>query len=73
MGDTGLEQAAEVSGKTGGSRESGANSGALGARDAPWDPDLAAVEAAWPALPAAIKAGILALVRAARQSPASGM
>ena len=29
------------------------------------DPELAAVAAAWPALPAAIRAGILAMVRAA--------
>jgi hypothetical protein len=28
------------------------------------DPDLAAVVAAWPALPASIRAGILAMVRA---------
>jgi hypothetical protein len=32
------------------------------------DPDLAAVVTAWPALPAAIKAGILAMVRAASGS-----
>jgi hypothetical protein len=30
------------------------------------DADLAAVNAAWPTLPEAIKAGILAMVRAAR-------
>jgi len=30
-------------------------------------PDLAAVTAAWPSLPAAIKAGILALVHAAKR------
>jgi hypothetical protein len=29
------------------------------------DPDLAAVVAAWPELPAAIKAGIVAMVKAA--------
>jgi hypothetical protein len=29
------------------------------------DPDLAAVEAAWPELPEAIRAGILAMVKAA--------
>jgi hypothetical protein len=29
------------------------------------DPDLAAVNAAWPTLPEAIRAGILAMVRAA--------
>ena len=30
----------------------------------PTDPDLAAVVAAWPGLPPAIRAGVLALVRA---------
>jgi hypothetical protein len=30
------------------------------------DPDLAAVVAAWPELPEAIRAGIVAMVRAAR-------
>jgi hypothetical protein len=32
-------------------------------------PDLATVTAAWPSLPAAIKAGILALVHAAQGAP----
>jgi hypothetical protein len=32
------------------------------------DPDLAAVVAAWPALPPAIRAGILAMVNAAGRS-----
>jgi len=32
------------------------------------DPDLAAVVAAWPELPEPIKAGILAMVKAARQT-----
>jgi hypothetical protein len=45
--------------------QSGAECGALGAQNAPLDPDLAAVVDAWPALPAAIKAGILAMVQAA--------
>lgn len=33
------------------------------------DPDLAAVVAAWPALPAAIRAGVLAMVRATGVKP----
>jgi hypothetical protein len=70
MGDTGLEQGAEVSGKAGRQPESGAKSGALGAREAPFDAELAAVVEAWPKLPAAIKAGILAIVSAA--NPKSG-
>jgi hypothetical protein len=45
--------------------QSGAECGALGAREAPIDADLAAVVDAWPELPSAIKAGILAMVRAA--------
>jgi hypothetical protein len=32
------------------------------------DPDLAAVVAAWPELPEAVKAGILAMVKAAQQT-----
>jgi len=43
----------------------GAESGALGAKKIPDDPDLAAVVEAWPKLPEAIKAGILAMVEAA--------
>ena len=35
------------------------------AHGTPADPDLAAVVAAWPELPKAIRAGILAMVRAA--------
>ncbi|MGO8903852.1 MAG: hypothetical protein ACLQU5_36755 [Isosphaeraceae bacterium] len=34
--------------------------------DAPKDPDLAAVVEAWPELPEALKAGIVAMVKAAR-------
>lgn len=43
----------------------GAESGALGAREAPSDPELAAVVDAWPTLAEPIRAGILAMVRAA--------
>jgi len=46
--------------------ESGAECGAVAARKAPLDPDLAAVVDAWPALPAAIKAGILAMISATK-------
>jgi hypothetical protein len=49
-------------GKTGIPPQSGAESGAPGARKAPLDPELAAVVDAWPALPEAIKAGILAMI-----------
>src|SRR5262245_10116968 len=39
----------------------------IATRMLPDDPDLAAVVAAWPGLPDAIRAGILAMVRAASQ------
>jgi hypothetical protein len=42
-----------------------AKSGALQAQKVPFDPDLAPVVEAWPKLPIAIKAGILAMVRVA--------
>jgi hypothetical protein len=50
--------------------QSGAECGALGAQNAPLAPDLAAVVDAWPKLPDAIKAGILAMVLAARRDGA---
>jgi hypothetical protein len=62
----GIEPGQKSSGNRGVGNQSGAECGALGARDAPLDPDLAAVVDAWPALPAAIKAGILAMIRAAK-------
>lgn len=40
-------------------------------RATPTDPELAAVVAAWPALPPAIRAGVVALVRAAATAPPS--
>ena len=62
VGLRGLELPHENTGKTGVSDQSGTESGALGAQEAPLDPELAAVVDAWPALPEAIKAGILAMV-----------
>jgi hypothetical protein len=52
--------------------QSGAECGALGAQNAHLDPDLAAVVEAWPNLPEAIKAGILAMVMATRRDGAEG-
>jgi hypothetical protein len=43
----------------------GAQSGALGTQDPLTDPDLDAIVAAWPTLPEAIRAGIVAMVKAA--------
>lgn len=62
----GNEQSADSLGNSHGSGQGGAQSGALYAPKAPIDPDLAAVVDAWPVLPAAIKAGILAMVRAGK-------
>jgi hypothetical protein len=50
---------------TGDSAPSGAESGAIEAREAILDPELTAVIDAWPVLPEAIRAGILAMIRAA--------
>ncbi|QDT75570.1 hypothetical protein I41_47810 [Lacipirellula limnantheis] len=50
-----------------GEGESGAECGALCAQEAPFDPELAAVVEAWATLSEAIKAGILAMVRAAQK------
>ena len=68
----GLEHPAKSSGNDGGGGQSGAECGALGAPNAPLDPDLAVVVDAWPKLPDAIKAGILAIVTAARRDGAQG-
>ena len=66
----GAEHGQKSSGNQGVGNQSGAESGALGAENAPIDPELAAVVDAWPALPEAIKAGILAMVTAARRDSA---
>jgi hypothetical protein len=52
--------------------QGGAESGALVPEPAAIDPDLAAVVDAWPTLPAAIKAGILAMIGAAEQGRPKG-
>jgi hypothetical protein len=70
VGGKGLEVPPKNTGNDGGGDQSGAECGALEARDAPSDLDLAAVVDAWPALPDAIKAGILAMIRAACESVA---
>ena len=66
LGDTGLEQYPETPANQGISETGDAQSDALSANSAPVDPDLAAITAAWPGLPAALKAGIVAMVNAAK-------
>jgi hypothetical protein len=56
---------AETAGNSVNLPQGGAESGALNARRATIDPTFAAVVEAWPTLPDPIKAGILAMVRAA--------
>lgn len=78
MGDTGLEHPQNPSGKSGVASESGAKCGALpGDSDpkpalaTPADPDLSAVVAAWPNVPPAVRAGIVAMVKAATPDAAA--
>jgi len=66
MAGTGLELSQDSAGNSTVALQSGAQSGALVAQNRPCDADLAEVAQAWPSLPAALRAGILAMVRAAR-------
>jgi hypothetical protein len=61
MAGTGFELPAEPSGNLTGSSQSGAESGALGARNDPLDTDLARIIDAWPRLPASVRRTILKL------------
>ena len=63
MDDEGLEQPSVSSGKHRATPESGAESGAILAETAQQDLDLQTVIGAWPGLPTAVKAGLLAAVR----------
>jgi hypothetical protein len=63
----------------GGAAQSGAHSGAHSADSAPnpvpatpTDPELATVVAAWPHLPPALRAGILAMVAASKPTGGEG-
>jgi len=62
----GIRTPRENAGKSRVSDQSGAESGALAARKDPLDPELAAVVDAWPALPEAMKASILAMIGAVK-------
>jgi hypothetical protein len=61
-------QTPENIGKSGTSADAGADAGALETRTEHFGPDLQAIIDAWATLPDAIKAGILAMVRAAGRS-----
>ena len=63
MGGRGLEQGLESLENRADRRQSGAESGALAARDVPIGPSLAAVIEAWPKLHEAIKADILTMAK----------
>ena len=63
MGRTGLEQPQCLPGKVRVATQSGAESGALFPDWAAHDPELAAVCDAWPGLPEAVRAKIVATVR----------
>jgi hypothetical protein len=60
------QQTPENTGKTQVSDAAGADAGAVETKTAQFPPDLQALIDAWPTLPDAIRAGILAMVRAAR-------
>jgi hypothetical protein len=63
---TGLEHLSQGGGKAPLSQTGGAESGAIPPDFEQMDPDLQTVIDAWPTLPSALKAGILAMIAAAR-------
>ncbi|MCZ6651489.1 MAG: hypothetical protein O7D91_00455, partial [Planctomycetota bacterium] len=76
LGPPGLEQHPKTLGNSSGSAESAAESGASNAEYVPnpaeresIDPGLASVVEAWPTLPEAIRAGIVAMVRTCDPAP----
>jgi hypothetical protein len=69
---TGRERGPFSSGKPGGSETGGAESGALGAREAEADPELRRVVEAWPALPEGVRADILGLIETTDPSGQAG-
>ena len=64
----GLELLAETNQKTAISKTRGAESGALGAREALEDAELAVIVDAWPKLPESIKGEILTAIKGCRLS-----
>lgn len=63
-----LEPGAKTPGKNADSNVSGAESGAVADETGPIDPDLQRIIDAWPALPDALKTGIVAMVEVAAKS-----
>jgi hypothetical protein len=70
VGDTGLEQPAERPANPQVSETGGAESGASGAVSAPAGPDVADLARRLAALPSDVLAGIVAMVKAASETPA---
>jgi len=66
MGDTGFEPSPKTLEKTQIEQLGGAECGAVGARNSSSDPDLRCVVEAWPNLPVAVKANVVAMVKAAQ-------
>jgi hypothetical protein len=69
VGDTGLEPTANSTQKTAHPEKGGAESGAVGARKGPIDPDLALIIEVWPTLSEASKAEVITIVKAVERSP----
>jgi hypothetical protein len=64
-GEGGIRTHPQIPAKTAISAQGGAESGALATESRPIDPGLATLIDAWPALAEPIRAGILAMIRAA--------
>jgi len=64
-GGGGIRRAREILEETAHFLEGGAESGANDPKNRPIDPDLALVVARWDSLPEAVRAGIVAIVKAA--------
>ena len=64
----GVEQAAKTAGKKPVCESGGAESGAESAENTSISPDLQKLIDAWPNLPKAVKAGIVAMVNAAKEA-----
>ena len=69
MEAAGIELPPKTSGKTAFSEKGGAESGALSAQSGPPAVDLRALIDAWPRLPRAVRAGILAIVGSLENKP----